>query len=64
LTERDIWATANLMLKRFGDDALIECAMRVDALNAEGDIQGAAIWRRILASTKVLSGRAASGTLH
>jgi hypothetical protein len=35
------------MLKRYGANAEIVSAMRVDELAAEGDLGGAAVWRRI-----------------
>jgi hypothetical protein len=46
IPEIDIWRAANLMLKRYGADAEIESARRADELAAEGDLDGAAVWRR------------------
>jgi hypothetical protein len=42
-------AAAQLMIKRYGDKALEESALRVDELAAAGDDDGAATWRRIMA---------------
>jgi hypothetical protein len=47
IPEIDIWRAANLMLKRYGDKALDESAMRADKLAAGGDHDGATTWRRI-----------------
>jgi hypothetical protein len=47
IPEIDIWRAANLMLKRYGDKALDESAMRADELAAGGDHDGATTWRRI-----------------
>jgi hypothetical protein len=47
IPEIDIWRAANLMLKRYGRKALEESAARADALAADGDHNGAAVWRRI-----------------
>jgi hypothetical protein len=49
LPEIDIWRAANLMLERYGENAEIESATRGDELAAEGDLDGAAVWRRITA---------------
>jgi hypothetical protein len=48
ISHRDIWAAALLMLKRFGDDAMLEAAERVDQRLDEGDIAGCGTWHRIL----------------
>jgi len=48
IPDRDIWAAALLMVKRYGDDALLEAAARADQLLEDGDWQGAATWHRIL----------------
>ncbi len=34
-------------MERYGDDAPIEAAMRADELMEAGDIEGAAVWKRI-----------------
>jgi hypothetical protein len=62
--ERDIWMTASVMIKRFGDDAVMEAAMRADQLAGEGDHAGAAIWRRIKRCMESLTAPAPPGPLH
>ena len=47
IPEIDIWRVANLMLKRYGDEADIESALRAEELAEEGDHNGAAVWRRV-----------------
>jgi hypothetical protein len=42
IPEIDIWRAANLMLKRYGDEALEERAARADELAAQDDYNGAA----------------------
>ena len=61
MTERDIWLTANLMLKRFGADAALEANIRADEFLAEGDFGGQRIWMRILAAIRALSKLAPDG---
>jgi hypothetical protein len=46
----DIWRAANLLLKRHGADTAIAAANRADELLGAGDVEGWAVWRRILAA--------------
>jgi hypothetical protein len=48
IDDRDVWAAAVLMVKRYGDDAMLEAAERADQLLDEGDLTGAETWHRIL----------------
>jgi hypothetical protein len=48
IPEIDIWRVANLMLKRYGDEADIESALRAEEFAEKGDWTGEAIWRRII----------------
>ena len=64
IPEIDIWRAANLMLKRYGDKALEESAMRADELAAAGDGNGAAVWRRITAAVGQLASTTPSGPVH
>lgn len=48
LTERDVWISANMFVKRYGEDAPVHAAMRADELLAEGDMDGCMAFRRIL----------------
>ena len=50
IPEIDIWRVANLMLKRYGDEADIESAIRAEELADAGDRAGEAVWRRIMRS--------------
>ena len=49
ISEIDIWRVAYLMLKRYGEEADVEAAIRSDELFEEGDHNGAAVWRRCAA---------------
>jgi hypothetical protein len=42
----DIWRAALLMVKRYGDDAMLEAAVRADQLMADGDMAGCTTWQR------------------
>ena len=54
ISEIDIWRTAKLMIDRHGDDAPIQAAMRADELMAAGDLDGRAIWFRIVRAIEEL----------
>ncbi len=44
----DIWRSANLLVKHHGEDAPIEAAMRADAMLEKGDLDGYAVWKRVI----------------
>jgi hypothetical protein len=64
IPEIDIWRAAQLMLKRYGDEALKESAARADELMAAGDDNGAAVWRRITAAVVELANTTPPGMVH
>ncbi len=52
-----IYRSANELIKQFGDAADIETAMRADERLAAGDMEGEAVWLRIVkAIAELLSG--------
>jgi len=54
ISDPDIWRAAQLIVKRHGADAPIVAAQRADELFNEGDLDGAAIWKRILHAVEEL----------
>ena len=50
ISDRAIWRAAYAVIEQFREDAGIRAAMRVDALLAEGDLDGHQIWKRVLAA--------------
>jgi hypothetical protein len=54
ISERDIWASANVLVKRYGADARAEAVKRADDLRAEGDAQGQQVWLRIAGAIEEL----------
>ncbi|MDP6643022.1 MAG: hypothetical protein QGF16_02980 [Rhodospirillales bacterium] len=50
----DIYRTANILIKWHGEDAPIQAAMKADAMLEAGDIEGQAVWKRILAAVDEL----------
>ncbi len=53
-SDLDIYRSANLLIKRHGQDAPIEAAMRADAMLEKGDLGGYAAWKRILRAVEEL----------
>ena len=64
IPEIDIWRVANLMLKRYGDEADIESTIRTEELTEKGDWTGEAIWRRIIDAIGQLENTTPPGPLH
>jgi hypothetical protein len=47
IRDRDVWTAALLIVKRYGEDAILEASERADQLLDEGDMAGAATWHRM-----------------
>ncbi len=53
-SEQDIFRSANILVKRYGEEAALEAAMRADAMLAKGDLEGQAVWKRIARAVEEL----------
>ncbi len=47
-SDLDIYRSANLLVKQHGEDAPIHAAMRADATLEAGDLDGYAVWKRVV----------------
>ncbi len=56
IPDLDIYRSANVLVKRHGEDAPIHAAMRADATLEAGDLNGYAVWKRILRAVEELQG--------
>ncbi len=54
IPDLDIYRSANILVKRHGQDAPIQAAMRADELLEAGDLDGCAVWRRIIKAVEEL----------
>ena len=54
IPDLDIYRSAQVLVKRHGEDAPIEAAMRADTMIEKGDVEGQAVWKRVLAAVKEL----------
>ncbi len=52
----DIYRAANLLVKQHGEDAPIHAAMRADAMLEKGDLDGYAVWKRLLRAMEEIQG--------
>ncbi len=48
IPDKEIYQAATILIKRYGDDAPIQAAMRADELLEKGDLDGQRIWIRIV----------------
>ncbi len=53
-SDLDIYRSANELIKQHGDAADIEAAMRADKCLAAGDMEGEAVWLRIVKAIEEL----------
>ena len=56
IPDLDIYRSANILVKRHGQDAPIHAAMRADAMLEKGDLDGYDVWKRILRAVEELKG--------
>ena len=55
-SDLDVYRSAQVLVKQHGQDAPIEAAMRADAMLEKGDLDGFAVWRRIVRAVEELQG--------
>lgn len=60
VSDLDIYRTANILVKQHGEDAPIHAAMRADELLEEGDLDGYAVFKRVVEAVGDLLMRDAS----
>ncbi len=53
----DIYRSANELIKQHGDEALAHAAMRADKMAADGDMEGRAVWRRVVKAVDELQAK-------
>jgi len=60
----NIWRSAKLLVERYGDEAPIHAAMRVDELLDEGDVDGRTVWLRVVRAFEELLNKQPQGVVH
>ena len=54
IADRDVWQAALLMVRRYGDDAETQAAMRADQMLEHGDLDGSLVWHAIITAIRRL----------
>ncbi len=54
VSDLDIYRSAQVLVKHHGQDAPIHAAMRADELLEAGDLDGCAVWKRVLRAVEEL----------
>ncbi len=48
IRDLDIYRGASIHIREHGEDAALEAAQRADAMLEKGDLEGLAVWKRIV----------------
>ncbi len=51
-TDLDIFRSAKLLIDQHGEDAARRAAMQADACSEKGDLEGKAVWLRVIKAIK------------
>ena len=54
ISDLDLWRTAQVMVKRYGDGAATEAAMRADEFLDQGNLNGKRLWMGIIQAIEAL----------
>jgi hypothetical protein len=57
-SDLDIYRTANVLVKHYGDDAALGAALRAGAMLEKGETGGYLVWKRVLAAVKEIQRQA------
>jgi hypothetical protein len=63
-TDLDIYRTAKLCIDQHGNEATFHAGIRVDEMLDNGDLDGRAVWLRVLEAIKELVNTEPGGTMH
>ena len=53
-SDLDVYRSAHALIQQHGEAAAIEAAMKADAMLDKGDLDGAAVWRQVVAAVNDL----------
>ena len=63
-SDKEIYQSASVLIRQHGDGAGFHAAMRADAMLETGDLDGLAVWKRIIRAIDELTSRGTPGPLH
>ena len=64
IAEIDIYRTANLLIQQHGEEASIHAAMKADEMLEKGDLDGKAVWLRVVKAIEELHATEPEEVLH
>jgi len=64
IEDREIWACANQILRRYAEAAWLHASQRADELSASGDTEGQRTWIRILRRIETLERMSPDAAVH
>ena len=64
ISDLDIYRSANLLVQQHGKNAASAATMRADAMLEAGDLDGYAVWRRVLRAVGELQGMVPGARVH
>ena len=64
IAEIDIYRTANLLIQQHGEEASIHAAMKADEMLEKGDLDGKAVWLRVVKAIGELHATEPEEVLH
>ena len=64
IPEIDVWRSAQLMIRQYGDAAVSEADARATALTEQSDSAGGLVWRRIREAIDQLQNDTSVGPAH
>ena len=64
IPEIDIWRSAQLMIRQYGEDAASEADASASALTEQSDSAGGLVWRRIREAIGQLQNDTPNGPAH
>ena len=56
ISDLDLYRAASVIIGQYGQDAPIHAAMRADAMLEAGDLDGYAVWKRVVKAVRELQG--------
>jgi hypothetical protein len=60
----EVYRVANTLMKSYGDEAGLVAIRRVGALSEQGDVEGAAVWLRVVDAIRELRSTTPEGRTH
>ena len=64
VSDLDIYRSANLLIREHGEDAKLEASLKADKFLEKGELDGVAVWKKIISAIEVLQNENDGETIH